>query len=200
MEINEKTVDAWIAYWKNYIGNYDLPAWESIPDFGLYMEQVVTFIKDCLKYIDGGEDDAVITASAINNYVRKKYMPQPVKKRYYRKHLAYLIILCALKQALSMSDIQAVIPMDASEEQLREFYESFVQQHKRAADYFIDLVDQAKNTILKDCALNSLFRDNATELIVDSALIASFAKLISERIIRSGDILSDKINAEPTLE
>ena len=36
MEINRKTADAWISYWENYIGNYALPTWEQIPDFGLY--------------------------------------------------------------------------------------------------------------------------------------------------------------------
>ena len=79
MEINRKTADAWISYWENYIGNYALPTWEQIPDFGLYMEQVITFLKNCLNYMERStNDDSVITASAINNYVRKKLMPQPV--------------------------------------------------------------------------------------------------------------------------
>lgn len=77
MEINRKTADAWISYWENYIGSYDLPSWEQIPDFGIYMEQVVTFLKKCLSYMEtSNESDSIITASAINNYVRKKIMPQ----------------------------------------------------------------------------------------------------------------------------
>ena len=126
MEINRKTADAWISYWENYIGNYALPTWEQIPDFGLYMEQVITFLKNCLNYMERStNDDSVITASAINNYVRKKLMPQPVKKRYYRTHIAYLIILCALKQSLSIAEIQSMIPIEAEEEELKKFYTDF---------------------------------------------------------------------------
>ena len=192
MEINEKTVDTWISYWKNYIGNYDLPSWDRIPDFGLYMEQVVTYLKDSLRYIENGaKDDPVITSSAINNYVRKKFMPQPIKKRYYRRHIAYLIILCALKQSLPISDIQTMLPSDISEDDLCDFYTAFVSRHKRAADYFINRVERVKNKIVKDSALDSIFQDNASEIIIDVALIASFAKLLSERLLSSGGELPE---------
>ena len=36
-----------------------------------------------------------------------------------------------------------------------------------------------------DSTLESLFRDNATEIIVDTALISSFTKLLSERLIQN---------------
>ncbi len=187
MKINITNIDKWISYWKEYIGNYDLPSWDQIPDFGLYMEQVVTFLRDCLKYIDSGNpDEPAITASAINNYVRKKLMPQPVKKKYYRNHIAYLIILCALKQSLTISDIQALVPDDAGEKEFRKFYDAFVEQHKRAADYFIDRVESVKEMIVNDEFLDNNFKDNTTELIVDVALLSSFAKLLSERLILSG--------------
>ena len=31
--------------WEKYLERYRLPAWEEIPDFGLYMEQVVQLLK-----------------------------------------------------------------------------------------------------------------------------------------------------------
>lgn len=190
MEVNEKSINAWIAYWKDYIGNYDLPTWDSIPNFGLYMEQVITFLRDSLHYIDDGiSAEPIITAAAINNYVRKKYMPQPIKKRYYRHHIAYLIILCALKQSLSISEIQTILPMDTPEEELHTFYNAFTQRHKRAAGYFINRVENVKNTIANDENLERLFKNNASEIIIDVALIASFAKLLSERLISSGGSL-----------
>ncbi len=186
MEINEKYVDAWVSYWRKYVGNYHLPTWESIPDFGLYMEQVVSFVKDCLRYMDtGSPDEQIITASAINNYVRKKFMPQPLKKRYYRRHIAYLIVLCALKQSLTIAEIQKILPMDTEESELQAFYESFIEQHMRAADYFIDRIGAIKDAIVQNDELDRIFKNNATEIIVDIALISSFAKLLSERLILS---------------
>lgn len=183
MDIDEKTIDRWLSYWKAYIGNYALPSWDTIPDFGLYMEQVVTYIRNSLKYLERSpEEDSVITASAINNYVRKKFMPQPVKKRYYRTHLAYLLILCALKPSLSISEIQAIVPMDISEDDLHSFYEAFIQQHKRAADFFINRVERLKKLVVRDEFLGNAFQDPATEIIVDVALISSFTKALSDKM------------------
>ncbi len=183
MNIDEKTIDRWLSYWKAYIGNYALPSWDTIPDFGLYMEQVVTYIRNSLKYLERSpEEDSVITASAINNYVRKKFMPQPVKKRYYRTHLAYLLILCALKPSLSISEIQAIVPMDISEDDLHSFYEAFIQQHKRAADFFINRVEKLKKLVVRDEFLGNAFQDPATEIIVDVALISSFTKALSDKM------------------
>ena len=193
MEINRKTADAWISYWENYIGNYALPTWEQIPDFGLYMEQVVTFLKNCLSYMEtSSEAESIITASAINNYVRKKIMPQPVKKRYYRTHIAYLIILCALKQSLSIAEIQSMIPAEAGEEELKVFYTEFTERHKRAAGFFIERVKSIKDMIVHDKDLHDLFKDNATEIVVDVALITSFAKVVMDRLI-SGESLAPYI-------
>ena len=193
MEINEQRIDEWIAYWKKYIGEFEFPSWDSIPDFGLYMEQVVTFLRNCLNYMDDGNaKEPVITASAINNYVRKKFMPQPINKRYYRTHIAYLIILCSLKPSLSISEIQTVLPMDASEDELHEFYDSFTRQHKRIAGYFVNRVERLKKVIVKESDKEDIFKDNASELIVDVALLASFARLLSERLINFGSDMPEE--------
>ena len=37
--------------WDKYLERYRLPAWEEIPDFGLYMEQVVQLLKQYLSYL-----------------------------------------------------------------------------------------------------------------------------------------------------
>ncbi len=183
MEINERSIDQLIAYWKEYIGNYELPAWDNIPDLGLYMEQVVIYLRKELNYLDRSSDsESVITAAAINNYVRKKFMPQPVKKRYYRTHLAYLLILCALKPSLSISDIQSLIPMSAGEEELHHFYNAFRQQHKRSAEFFITRIERLKRLVVKEEFFGSAFKDPATEIVVDVALLSSFTKILSDKL------------------
>ena len=40
--------------WEKYLEHYRLPAWEEIPDFGLYMEQVVQLLKQYLSYLPPG--------------------------------------------------------------------------------------------------------------------------------------------------
>ena len=95
--------------WEKYLEHYRLPAWEEIPDFGLYMEQVVQLLKQYLSYLPPGlKQSQTITSAAINNYVRTKMLPEPRKKKYYRVHIAYLIMICTLKQSLSLSMLQTL--------------------------------------------------------------------------------------------
>ena len=89
MQYDKALVAAKLRRWETYLNNYRLPAWEQIPDLGLYMEQVVAFLRQCLDYLPPElKDEEFITAAAINNYVRTNIMPEPIKKRYYRIHMA----------------------------------------------------------------------------------------------------------------
>ena len=192
MELKEKSIDQLIAYWKDYIGSYELPTWDNIPDLGLYMEQVVIYLRKELNYLDrDNSSEHVITAAAINNYVRKQFMPQPIKKRYYRIHLAYLLILCALKPSLSISEIQGLISMSAGEDELHDFYDAFRQQHKRSAEFFISRIERLKKLVVKNEFLGNAFKDPGTEIVVDVALLSSFTKLFSDKLIRGEDMPGD---------
>ena len=93
-----------LTVWLEELEKFDLPDWESLPQLDLYMDQVILLLNRYLSPIVG--EEKYVTASIINNYVRMKVMPPPVKKRYARMHLAYLIIICTLKQSLSISSIR----------------------------------------------------------------------------------------------
>ena len=126
-------IAAKLRRWDKYLAKYRLPAWEEIPDIGLYMEQVVIVLKQYLDYLPPElKDEQFITASTINNYVRTKVMPMPVKKKYYRPHLAYLIMICSLKQGLSISLIQRLIPNNLPPEELRAVYSAYAERHRAA--------------------------------------------------------------------
>ena len=47
--------------WEKYLNHYRLPQWEDIPDFGLYMEQVITLLKQYLAGI--ANDNAIVFAN-----------------------------------------------------------------------------------------------------------------------------------------
>ena len=90
---------------------FRLPKWEDFPDLELYMDQMIVLINRYLAIGDGGEEK-VVTASMINNYVKMRVMPPPVKKKYGKTHLAYLVVICSLKDALGISAIQKMFPPD----------------------------------------------------------------------------------------
>ena len=45
----------------------------------------------------------------INNYVKQKVMDAPIQKKYNRNSLAYLFVICILKQVYSINDIDKLI-------------------------------------------------------------------------------------------
>ena len=152
---NKEIIEAKLYRWDKYIKAFSLPAWDELPDFDLYMDQVISLIGRFLDLLPHGEaNEPVITPSTINNYVRMKIMPAPVKKKYTRIHLAYLIIICLLKQSLSISVVSRIIPMNISEDEAKEIFD------KSSSD---DL--PVKN------------------LILDSAICSNLNKLLTEKLV-----------------
>ena len=87
------------------MADYRLPRWEELPDLELYMDQVLSLVERYLGDYPGFEERR-LTASMVNNYVKMGVMPPPVKKRYSRVHLAYLLMICLLKAALPETPIR----------------------------------------------------------------------------------------------
>ena len=77
-------------------------SWEEFPDIGLYKDQVVTYVS---RQLISFNDEDSLTSSMINNYIKDKLLPRADGKKYSKEHLAGLIEICILKQALPVRDI-----------------------------------------------------------------------------------------------
>ena len=139
MQYDKDLVAHKLRRWDKFITDYHLPEWETIPDFGLYMDQVIVLLEQYLSFIPSpaGTKEHFVTSSTINNYVRLKIMPAPVKRKYHRVHIAYLIMILTMKQSLSISDVQKVIPPDSSEEEVRVVYENYSEKFRRLALFYV---------------------------------------------------------------
>ena len=51
MEFDNDLVVGKLRRWEKYLAAYRLPAWEQIPDLGLYMDQVVLLLRQYLDYL-----------------------------------------------------------------------------------------------------------------------------------------------------
>ena len=183
MQYDKDLVAHKLRRWDKFITDYHLPEWETIPDFGLYMDQVIVLLEQYLSFIPSpaGTKEHFVTSSTINNYVRLKIMPAPVKRKYHRVHIAYLIMILTMKQSLSISDVQKVIPPDSSEEEVRVVYENYSEKFRRLALFFNQQVQSGAEGIHTP----EQSTDNAVELLViESALIAGFSKILAEKLIR----------------
>lgn len=171
--------------WEKYLDDFRLPSWEEIPNLGLYMEQVTVLLREYLDYLPPElKDEQFITAATINNYVRIKVMPEPIKRRYYRTHIAYLIIILTLKQSLSIALIQKVIPMGLSEDEVESIYTAYASRHRQAAHYFIEQVRRTAGPILEhEDADTEITTDHAEDLVMLSAIIGGFTRLFAEKLL-----------------
>ncbi|MFA6755436.1 MAG: DUF1836 domain-containing protein [Bacilli bacterium] len=97
-------------YFKN-LEKYKLPDYKELPQIPLYMEQVITYVKDALNpiYIN---NDQIITPFMVNNYVKAKIIGSPKDKKYSTDLIAYLISISLLKGVVPMKDIAVLIDMD----------------------------------------------------------------------------------------
>ena len=187
MTFDKALIAGKLRRWEKYLDEYRLPAWEELPNIGLYMDQVVTLLTQYLDYMppELKDEQQVITPAAINNYVRKKIMPEPVKKKYYRVHIAYLIMVCTLKQSLSIPTLQTMIPLGLSEAELKRVYSAFVVRHRMACQYFLREVRVAAGGILGHGPeeLSELSTDDTGDLITTVAVISGFARLMAEKLL-----------------
>ena len=188
MRFDNTLVSEKLTHWEKNLESYQLPRWELLPDLGLYMEQVITLLKTYLSYLPAEEADPVITPAAINNYVRKKIMPMPVKKKYYRSHIAYLVMICTLKQSMSIPTLKTMLPENLSDDALKQLYDSFTVRYRASAKYFVRLVRETSAGIFDGKDNKGVTAGNTEGLITSAALISGFARLLAGELLSLADI------------
>ena len=169
--------------WSHYLQRYQLPTWEQIPTLGLYMDQVLTLLSRYLPFLPKKEkekEEQIITTSAINNYVRMKLMPAPEKKKYHRVHIAYLIMICALKQSLTMSEIQKILPNGLTEDEVKSTYEEFVRQYSDSAGIFISMVEEMAAQLLESDAADVSVVNG---FVLSTAVMTNFSRLLTTKLL-----------------
>lgn len=88
--------------------DFNMPRWDDLPEIDLYMDQVIS-VTDKLLGSLSVENAPILTPSMINNYVKNRILPPPVKKKYSREHLAKLIIICIMKPIMEISAIADIM-------------------------------------------------------------------------------------------
>ena len=138
-----------------------LPMWEELPDIPLYMDQVTELMERYLSTAADRDPDLpnrdtskFLTSSMVNNYVKMGIMPAPVRKKYSREHLAYLVMICVMKQSLSISVIGTFLQAQAESLGIESFYNLFVDTYRTAFAQYVNVLRASNNPdrteLLKD--------------------------------------------------
>lgn len=181
MYIKKDALVSSFAEFEQILANYSLPSWDVLPDIELYMDQVVAVVT---KYLEVPSTKMAlnrpVTPSMINNYVKLGIIPAPNKKKYSKVHLAYLLIVCTLKQTLDMSTIQQIIPVDLCNEDVKKTYDSFVKNQHTAFNYVFSQTKAVADPVFTYEGDN---QDRINDIIMQVSVSANLFKLLAEKII-----------------
>ena len=111
---------------------FHCPRYRELPALDLYMDQVLTLVESVLRPLWGEQGEAWVTGPMVNNYTKQGLLERPVKKKYSREHLAYLIFICAAKQVLSIPDIQKLLLVQRETYPLPVAYDYFCTELENA--------------------------------------------------------------------
>ena len=109
--------------------------WDQLPDFSLYMDQVLSYMDRQVIRFDG--DDG-LTAAMVNNYTKSGLAPRAEGKKYGREHLAYFTAICVLKRVMSTRDMDLLIREELQDRPVRDGYAAFRQSLDKALNITAD--------------------------------------------------------------
>ncbi|QSX08228.1 DUF1836 domain-containing protein [Alkalibacter rhizosphaerae] len=157
-----------------------LTLWDDLPDFAIYSDQMLKIVTDEISFMQNG-DEKLLTKSMVNNYVKWGMMPKPVKKKYERQHIAYVIVITILKQVLPISKIKDGIQLQiALQGNEKTAYDSFCEAFEESMrTVFLPILDQSSPYTLAEREIS------AEKLAISSITTALCCKLLTEKIIET---------------
>ena len=112
--------------------------WEMLPDFPLYMDQMLSYMERQVLRFDG--DDG-LTAAMVNNYTKSGLLPRAEGKKYNREHLCYLTAVCILKQVMSVKDVELLLSSVVPRDDVAGGYEAFRADLDRSLNLVTDVME-----------------------------------------------------------
>lgn len=123
---------------QNGLQGFRLPRYSELPNFGLYLDQTVTFVNRSVAPLE----IPPLTPSMLSNYVKHGYINRPVKKQYFADQIGYLIFLSIAKQVLSLEHISALFDMQRRTYSSQDAYDNFCLRFEGMLDYLFGACDE----------------------------------------------------------
>ena len=154
-----------LILWSDTLQDFHLPRWEELPNFDLYLDQVITLIEGYLQNLFDEENDTIL-----------KLIPKAEKKRYNRMHIAYLIAITILQQVLTISEVKQGIEYQAGINGLNEAFNLFCEEQEAAIKAVADHLKNQDSTFL----LEGITVQNTA---IKMATMSFAGKLVAEKIL-----------------
>lgn len=156
-----------------------LPRYKDLPDFGIYSEQLVEIVNKALEAMF--DKDNKLTKSMVNNYVKHKIIPSPIKKRYFRNHIVYCIVITVFKNNLSIAEIDGGILHELKKSSIEESYNYFCDKIESVMRLIIDILDKQDDPDTKMTATIDVDLDKRNGLTL--AIVSVCTKVITQKLL-----------------
>jgi len=143
-----------------YVKDFYLPPYDQIPDMGLYLEQTVKYVNRCYEAFP----EMQLTPSMVSNYVKKGVISNPVKKLYYREHIAHLIFIAATKLSTSIDNLSLMLVLQLATYPTDVAYEYFRLELRNMLEYVFGL-KELPEIVGKDKSEQKIMLRNAVTAI-----------------------------------
>lgn len=155
--------------------------WAQLPDIGLYMDQVITYLERQLELFIMAESENLITPSMINNYAKSKIVPRTEGKKYGKEHIALLLTVFTLKRVLSVQDMGSLVGKIGTASEIEALYGRF----RRGMEYSVRQTAALVGTALSEATANDKSIDGKTlrDLALDLAVDASIRSYSAETLL-----------------
>lgn len=135
---------------KNVLADFKLPHWNDLPAIPLYLDQVLSLVDEWLGPYLTVDNKPIMTKTMINNYVKQKFIPAPIKKKYDRLTVAYIVIIAVLKPVYNIEEIMAFVrlALDFSGDEVA--YDQFCDNIELAVKHAFEQTSMPKPEDSKD--------------------------------------------------
>lgn len=165
-----------------------------IPDIGLYMDQLLELLNRRPDAAPKEPLDKGLTKVMVNNYTKEQLLMPPINRKYGKYHVLLLILICQMKNILSINDIKRLLtPVlndintpDDDIIPLEFIYTTFLDLKREQYEEFPVLFAQKREYIEnKTTSLQEHHRGVAELFLIILTLIAqaNASKRLAEKII-----------------
>lgn len=186
-----------ISQYLKKLGEFKLPSYDELPPISLYMEQVVSYVDDCLNPLFENDNNDLVTPFMVNNYVKAKIIDAPSEKKYNKNHIGYLMAISLLKSVVPMKDIATFIDLDKHYSGDRKnLYNFFKSIQEESIEKEVHKVKIRLDSLLKDAKKNSKLKDTEFDENLNLAYVALRLYIESETAKMFADKIMSKLSSE----
>lgn len=194
-----------ILQYLDEVHSFALPKYNELPGVALYMEQVLSYINGLLSSLSPAESKP-LTSFMVNNYVKAKMVDEPIKKKYSKEQIGYIIAITLMKTTVSMSEMGVLLELDKgispNKEKLYRFWSevesTFLSEASKKTSSRVESIQKRYQSDAKTdpqkAAENA--RDALGLIAMRLAIQAQANKLLSDYIIlKIGESMQDEKDA-----